>query len=517
MVRRDADHGITGGGAVRVQSKTYQPFQPVRRIGFRAEIAIVDADAKSNASASASGTSLPSDPAQTVDGITRNPQTFATLERNAWILDGNHAMMDSSAANLGWWSSAVSNADGNFSDEVYIDYTFSQDAKTVGVIFLFAAGNQPAAGGMRIRTYDAGGNLLADVYNTQSTPTQEIQFISTYRRMRVDFTKTVLPGRRIRMLELDFGVTQRFDADTISSAEIRYQTDLSSMSIPFGQLSIVVDNSDKRWNLLNPDGIYQYLEAGQKVSAWANVDGEDVYMGAWSFYAAEAKDNALTAKITAVDPIALLDDGIYNGGRYVVVPLSEAIAEVLADTGIACVYDGDIGGTQVALSVPQKTTKREAVRLLVQAAMCCVYADRGGNLHFARPNANAAVSGELTANELYNFDGITISQTYEALELIVKDDYTGTEIVYTAGTGTKIYTVKNPCIAPENGDACAAWLLSHLSRRKDYDVKNRCDPAAEIADTIKIQDAYGNNGTAVVSGIVISYDGGISSILEASG
>jgi hypothetical protein len=310
---------------VRIQSESYAPYSVVRRVGIRAEIAIVDADAKPNASASSAFTLPPSSPAETVDGNTANPQTFATLERNAWVLDGNCALMDSTASGLGWWSSPVSGDDGTFEGECSIVYDIAVDAKTIGLVFTFMDGYQPAVGGMRIRAYDSGGAVVADVVNTEHTAVQTVVFSAIYRRLQIDFTKTALPGRRIRFLEIDFGMTQRYDEDHIADCEIRYKVDFAAASLPYGECSLTLDNSDRRWNLLNPSGIYQYLEEGQKISVWLPVNGEDVFMGAFSFRSVEARDGALTAKMTTADVIASLDDTAYNGGRCAAASLSDTM------------------------------------------------------------------------------------------------------------------------------------------------------------------------------------------------
>ncbi|MBQ3860836.1 MAG: hypothetical protein II779_09920, partial [Clostridia bacterium] len=61
------------------------------------------------------------------------------------------------------------------------------------------------------------------------------------------------------------------------------------------------------------------------------------------------------------------------------------------------------------------------------------------------------------------------------------------------------------------------WLLVMSNWRKQYAVKNRCDPAVEIGDTLEIADAFGNDGLALVTGIEISYDGVLSAVTEAAG
>ena len=77
--------------------------------------------------------------------------------------------------------------------------------------------------------------------------------------------------------------------------------------------------------------------------------------------------------------------------------------------------------------------------------------------------------------------------------------------------------VSNPCVADENGQAVADWLLAGFKCRKRYAVKNRCDPAVEIGDTLKIWDIFDNRENAVVTGIDLSFNGGLYAITEATG
>ena len=505
---------------MRAQSKNYDPYHAVRHVGIRAEIAVIDADAKPNASASSAFTMTLTSPEQTVDENKENPQTFATLERNTWLLDGSCAMMDETAEALGWWSSVLSDDNGNIAGECSIVYDFPMDVKTIGLVLFFAPGYQPAIGGMRIRAYNSDGDLVADVMNTEQSETQTVVFSAIYRRLRIDFTKTALPGRRVRMTEIDFGLVQRFDEDEIASAELRYKVDYASAALPYGECSITLDNADRRWNLLNPAGIYEYLEQGQLISVWMVIGGESVFMGSYSFRSVEARDGALTAKLTATDVIASLDDTEYNSGRCAAADFSNAVAEVLAGTGIECVFDDGIGAETVMMSIPQNTTRREAVRMLTQAARGCVYADRDGKLRFCRPSIDdipdADVSS-ITPSELYGYDGITISEPVGVIRLVINDEYADTEATYTAGEGGREMTVRNPCVASANGNAVAAWLLARYARQKQYKVKNRCDPALELLDAVRISDAYGQDDASLITGITVHYTGGLYAETEAVG
>ena len=78
-------------------------------------------------------------------------------------------------------------------------------------------------------------------------------------------------------------------------------------------------------------------------------------------------------------------------------------------------------------------------------------------------------------------------------------------------------TVRNPCVASANGNAVAAWLLARYARQKQYKVKNRCDPALELLDAVRISDAYGQDDASLITGITAHYAGGLYAETEAVG
>lgn len=102
--------------------------------------------------------------------------------------------------------------------------------------------------------------------------------------------------------------------------------------------------------------------------------------------------------------------------------------------------------------------------------MCSAWFDRSGNLHIAELSAGA-VLGEITPDELYNYDGVSISEAVDCVELHVKSDYANIDTTITAGSGKTIKSVNNPCVAPANYQNVAAWLLAQYNRRKIYSVK----------------------------------------------
>ena len=122
--------------------------------------------------------------------------------------------------------------------------------------------------------------------------------------------------------------------------------------------------------------------------------------------------------------------------------------------------------------------------------------------------AAAAISEEYT--------GVTLTVNRELQKDADGNDVTET---YRSGVldseGTHTATYENPCVAAASGQAVADWLLVTANRRKKYAVKNRCDPAVESGDTLVIADAFHNDDRAVVTGLDIEFDGGLSCVTEA--
>ena len=125
--------------------------------------------------------------------------------------------------------------------------------------------------------------------------------------------------------------------------------------------------------------------------------------------------------------------------------------------------------------------------------------------------------GQITKNEMYDYDGISVDERVDKIELTARDSAYENKVTYTFGEGTYTKSITNESIAPARVPEIAEWLFDTYRRRRRYAVKNRCDPAIEIGDTVRIEDAYGNNDNVVVTGIEITYDGGLSAITKGVG
>lgn len=486
-------------------SSNYAPFTPVREVGMLVRFYIVDPSAKKNGTASASDSAPGTSAAETISDNETISGKFAGLELNRWALDGTIDIPNDGFAGqyVGWWSGEASNDSAEMAST--ITFEFSAPVSTIGWALLFDEKMNQYPTQITITAYASDGSTVATETKTITQARQNISLTAAnYTKLTIRFDKTFLPRTRARLRQIDFGLTETYENDTMADVKIVEEASVACDSFPSRQISFTFDNADHRYNILNPDGVFSVIQDGQKLLSRCIINGESVDVGEFFFTSVTARDSGVTAQLVGNDMAATLERATFETGNATACELQTAVASVLEGYDITVIYGGGAGERMVVPAIPRKTTRREAIRLLAQAAMCSVWFDRSGNLHIAELSAGA-ISGAITPDELYNYDGVSISEAVDCVELHIKSDYASIDTTITAGSGKNIKSVSNPCVAPANYQSAAAWLLAQYNRRKIYSVKNRGNPALETGDTIKISDAFAQNENAVQTGMELTF------------
>ena len=516
---------------MRQTTSRYNPFPVVRDVDILLSFKVTDQNAKKDSTEVSTNTGWMLGGIRGMINDRAEPSgKYTSLERDLWVLDGTYQVLPDNAQNLetGAWSNVISGEDGTFTDAPWIRFDFDTPISTLGWTLIFDRLADQYASRVLVTCYGSDGAVL-DAWETEADTAVQMHqhYVGDYYGVRFDFLRTSAPLRRIRLVEVDFGLTKYYNRNSLGTVRIVYGADLLGESFPARELVFSFDNSDKQYNLLNPDGVYQYLQDGQIITAQAVIGGEAVSLGEFRFTRADVSKSAIVPEITAHDMAYAFDNGTFDGGRAEDVTLSAAIAEVLDGFDIAVRYEGGSEGRMVSMTVPQNTKIRRAVQYLAQAAMVCPYIDRDGVLVFADFAVKAAEDGKITADELYDYTGVSIADPVHGVRLTVQDDYRigadgspGRQVNYYAGSqdvAAAQALFGNPCVADSAGQAVAEWLLARSRMRKRYDVKNRCDPAVEIGDTLRIDDIFNNRENAVITGIELEYDGTLSAKTKGVG
>lgn len=520
---------------MRTTSEAYEPFSRVRMVDALVSFEVIPkALVKSQIAATAPAAKV-GRIADTLNGEPEILKKYATVERDGWPLDASCVIMPDYGAETGFWSQAVTDANGDFDTPLVVRMDVGSPIDSFGWTFHFDAPTGVWASRVKAEWFD-GETSLGVVEGYPDGPGSESygwslqQFATEYTAVEFTFYGTNLPLRMLRLAEIDFGISRHFSMNTITEMSIQYGLTPDSSAFPSKELTFVFDNSKGEFNVLSPAGVYQYWRNGQVLTVRLRVNGETVNMGMFRESETEIGANRLLVKVRSHDECYRLARQKYYPGTMASeasVTLQVAVEHVLRGYDMRVDYGG-LENETVSLVVSDNHAKRTMLRYLAQAARASVWIDRDGVLRFRRfvsPAAEDAVA-EITADELYNWSGVSIVAESAGCVLSVTREYgeghdpeTETE-VYTAGTpddaGADTIYVENPCVAATNGEAVAEWLLAAANWRKRYEVKNRCDPAVEIGDPIIIEDAFHNNDPAIVTGIDIKYNGALYATTSAA-
>ena len=246
-------------------SSNYAPFTPVREVGMLVRFYIVDPSAKKNGTASASDSAPGTSAAETISDRETISGKFAGLELNRWVLDGTIDIPNESfdGQHVGWWSGVVSNESAEMAS--IITFEFSAPVSTIGWAMLFDEKMNQYPAQITITAYASDGSAVVTGTKMITQARQNISMTAAnYTKLTIRFDKTLLPKTRARLRQIDFGLTETYENDTMADVKIIEEASVSCESFPSRQISFTFDNADHRYNILNPDGVFSVIQDGHK-------------------------------------------------------------------------------------------------------------------------------------------------------------------------------------------------------------------------------------------------------------
>lgn len=410
--------------------QTTQEYQRAIRKNTRSTVAriifgVVDVTANSDALPSAN-TSQPFTTPLAILEEKRNPEfKMATFEQDYFKLDGSFYLVPddiNTDDKIGWWSSEMSDEDCLFDIDPIITIDFDDYHSSLGLGLFF--GTDDYCTDFEITWYD--GNTVLDSAIIVDNERREFNLykpVDNYNKIVIKFLKTKNPFRYARLMEIQFGLEESFDSNDITQAKIVEQISPISNALPYNTLSFTVINKDQKFNMLNPEGIYAYLQGRQKIKAFSGLllpDGtyEEVPMG--EFYLSSWKNSTgLTASLDATDIIGVLDKMKYISSPFWVnEPIENVLNHILTDSGIRVKLTvmPSVESEVINGYIPVKS-HREAILDVLVASRAYLRKGRDGSLVVDRIKYNQAV-------DEINYDLIIGTPTIEQRQLITSVEAT---------------------------------------------------------------------------------------------
>jgi hypothetical protein len=404
-------------------------------------------------------------PQQTADTVVTVPQKWASLD-GTWVL-GEYALATEpkqlTQNQFGWWGSQLAGAGGAFTSP-YPSLTVTHQPRPVRSLRVVGdSAREEYPVDFTIGLYDETNALLhseAVTGNTQIDWALALdQAVTGVAKQVLTITKWSHEGRQAKIVEFFTSVSETYLSNDLVSLRLLEEREASQGSLPVGnisanEISLALANDDKRFDPDNEQSpLFNLLKPNRRIRLWlgAEIDGEIEWVPLGVFWSLDwdSQDDALEAIVTARDRLELLRKGTYQSSEVQTNVSLYALAEqVFADAGVA---DYAIDAALQSITVPYAwfipMTHREALRLIAEAALAVVYADRDGVIRIEP----FAMSGSSSVLEITEDDYFLPLRAPSKQEQVANEVIVTTQPLRPAATAEEVYRSNNPISIPASG------------------------------------------------------------------
>jgi len=228
-----------------------------------------------------------SDTSEMFDGK-RKCNKYATLESDYTSLDGSFFLPNYNIKNdnAGYVSGNV------FSEIETFNINIKNDIlpwTTKGITFYFND-NIPVN-----FTITINGNDVYEIIDNDKPVFQlmlEDETMVTY--INIDIDQVEYPNRRIRISEIDLGITNLYEGQDLVSFSTTEEIDILMTSTPTNEVTVNLNNYDNQFDPINPKGITQYLTENCIIKPYIGVltDNGEEYVSMGIYYVTDWSSNA---------------------------------------------------------------------------------------------------------------------------------------------------------------------------------------------------------------------------------
>lgn len=387
---------------------------------------------------------------------------YGTLERNQFVLDGSKEIMPDAPENVAFWSSTMSKVDCTFESNPKLTILFTAPHTSAGLTLYFA-GEYPAE--LRITWYDTNlVKIISEVYYPDALCYVCNKQVQNYRKIEIEFIRTMLPERYVKLQYILYGKYIVWDADTIKSAKLQEDIDTTSITLPINEADISIVDANNDFDAENEGGSWKSVQKTQEVVLSEYYNGEMIPLGA--FFVDGFSFSKNVAKFSLVDGIGLLDKyTFYDGEVYANVKAETILQAIFAAAGVAkYAIEEDVGSILLSGYLAVQSC-RDALQKVCFACGAVADDSRSDTIQIYKPDRYVTATvgtnrkfngGTIVSLEDY-ISGVSLECTRYSLEdeesdiydetlpagdtrLTFSDPYLSTSITATVGTIKEVKT-----------------------------------------------------------------------------
>lgn len=305
---------------------------------------------------------------------------YASYEDNFWLLDGGYKFLPANQAtvHVGLMSESMSDAAGAFSVPPVLTVDFSTEHDSDGLTLKFSQYSGDWASSVTVDYYDDTASLIrSDTYTPTSWQLVTGVAVNGFKQIVITFSGTNKPYRYLRLTGIDYGTLIEFTGSSIRRASVVEEIDPMSGEARYNTLDLKLYSADGDFSIINPSGIYQYLQERQPIAIHETVGNLTVFIGQFYLETWENQSDT-TIEFNAIDLLGVADTLPYLGGFWTGTAVETVVDGILTPLNIPYELDATLYGTLIKGWLPVCTV-REALQQIAVAV--------GAYLDCSRSNA----------------------------------------------------------------------------------------------------------------------------------
>ncbi len=308
------------------------------------------------------------------------PKKYMTLEDNFTLLDGSFSELPDSPSDVVYWSSVMSNANGNFTTNPIMTINFDENHSSSGLTLRFSE-DYPLY--INIKWYNASDTLISEkIFTVNNLYYFADNKVDNYRKIIIEFTKTVRPFRFVKLWYIEYGKRFVFGENVIKSGSLVQECDPISDKITSDSMIVEIMDKDNNFNLGNASGLHTIFQRNQKLTPYRNKDGVVSQLGEWYLDSFSVQNN--TVKISTIGQVGLLDNfNFINGEVYTNKKAGLILDAIFLTAGITSYVIDSVTYDTLLCGTLKKQTCRKALRevLFACGSICETH---GGNINIKK-------------------------------------------------------------------------------------------------------------------------------------
>lgn len=449
---------------------------------------------------------------------------YSTGEPNLTVLDGSCGIVPSSPpyGTTGFLSAEI--FDDSNHPVIRLELPSENKSSVPGVSICWSTAFNEYATDFSVSAYLGAKKLKTVTVNGNKSIRSDVEVeLSGFDAVELEVLKWCLPDRRVRVEQVKIGRYLVFDKTKILSYSHSSARDPISGQLSQESISFSLDNSDRAWDSVNPQGIYKYIYERQPVTVryGMDVDGKTEWVSGGMFFLSEwsVPANSIEASFQARDAFLYLSSTKYTGRKYgTLYEMCYDALELLEADEITFDISDELKDYSTDITSDESTYHNsDILQLAANAAGMALYQTRDGVIKINR------VYGADTSNPVLD---IPVLNNYSWPEITFAQNMLN--VVTTAGGVTYAYpespsgkgvsqTLSNVMLTKDilaKSRNALTESYGVLSNRRKASLTYRASPTIDALDMVKIHHQFNYDAVLLATNVKYTFNGCFKGTVE---